>query len=47
MVIADSGLGVEFLSGQAFFDSILNDNFLPYVADTIIDPNVLYNRIPD
>ena len=46
MAITDAGLGVEFVSGDAFFDFVLNDLFLPAVADTVITPNTLLERLP-
>ena len=46
MSIEESGHGVEFASGDAFYDHILNDLFLPAVADTVITPNTLLERLP-
>ncbi len=46
MSIEEAGLGVEFQSGDAFYDHILNDLFLPAVADTVITPNTLLERLP-
>lgn len=45
MAITDAG-GVEYTSGDAFYDYILNDIFLPAVADTVITPNTLLERLP-
>ncbi len=45
MAISDSGLGVEFASTDEFYTYILNDLFLPAVADTVINPNFLLSRI--
>lgn len=46
MAIEDSGLGVEFNSSDEFFNFILNDLFLPALADTVITPNTLLERLP-
>ncbi len=46
MAVSESGHGVEFLAGDAFYDYILNDLFLPAVADTVITPNTLLERLP-
>ena len=45
MAISDSN-GVEFASSDPFYDYILNDIFLPAVADTVITPNTLLERLP-
>lgn len=45
MAISESGLGVEFASTDEFYTHILNDLFLPAVADTVINPNFLLSRI--
>lgn len=42
----DSATGVLFSSGEDFFDHILNDMFLPAVADTVINPNELLRILP-
>lgn len=46
MSIEETGHGVEFQAGDAFYDSVLNDLFLPAVADTVITPNTLLERLP-
>ena len=45
MAITDADLGVEFTSSDEFYTYILNDLFLPAVADTVINPNFLLSRI--
>lgn len=37
----DSATGVQFSSSEDFYDHILNDMFLPSVADTVINPNTI------
>lgn len=46
MSIEETGHGIEFQSGDAFYDSVLNDLFLPAIADTVITPNTLLERLP-
>lgn len=46
MSIEETGHGVEFQSGDAFYDAVLNDLFLPAIADTVITPNTLLERLP-
>lgn len=40
-----SATGLEFTSGQAFYDNIIRDYFLDAVADTVIYPNELLRML--
>lgn len=41
----ESATGVQYSSGEDFYDHILNDMFLPAVADTVINPNELLRKL--